>query len=210
MHGKNICDSLSNIILAALRSAVANGEIVDAGTHALVLWLAEHRQLPSISKLKKEGWWAVDEIYYGYYDPVRFTKLAVPNAKGFNGSASKHRFVSTSVDAQTAQRQGPVQVSTAFCGCKPCSQFNFRHCAMRGLGGMPTSLKIEKLPSINPVAVASQTATLEDFARSLAKGQVRAVVVDRLDRNMEGDYWLCKIQGPASQATERQAHATVY
>ena len=66
----------------------------DPGTRALVLWLVEHMQEPSIPKAKKEGWWAVDDIYYGYFEPARFTKTAVPEAKGFAGSASKHRFVS--------------------------------------------------------------------------------------------------------------------
>ena len=41
-----------------------------------------------------------------------------------------------------------------------------------------------------------------------AAGGLRAVVVDPPDRGIEGDYWLCEIQGPASQATSRQAHAT--
>ena len=76
MHGKNICDSLSNVIHAALRSAVANGEIVDPGTLALVRWLAEHKQVPTVTKVKKEGWWAIDDIYYGYFDPKLFTKVA--------------------------------------------------------------------------------------------------------------------------------------
>ena len=84
MHGKNICDSLSNVVHSAIRSAVKNENIVDAGTRALVLWLAKNKQLPAVAKVKKDGWWAIDDIYYGYFDPKRFTQVAVPTAKGFS------------------------------------------------------------------------------------------------------------------------------
>lgn len=43
---------------------------------------------------------------------------------------------------------------------------------------------------------------------SFQQRSMTTLSIDQLDRNMEGDYWLCEIQGPASQATERQAHAT--
>lgn len=113
--------------------------IIDPGTRALVLWLAENRQEPSVAKVKKDGWWAIGEIYYGYFDVAHFTKLAVPDAKGFNGSATRHRFVSTVVeDPEKVERDGPIDVSTAFCGCERCSRFDFRNCLMHGLGGMAT------------------------------------------------------------------------
>ena len=209
MHGKNICDSLSNVILAALRSAVANGEIADPGTRALVLWLAEHRQAPSIAKLKKEGWWAIDDIYYGYYDPRRFTKVAVPEAKGFSGSAEKHRFVSSPItDAERAAREGPVDVSYAFCGCLSCSRFNFQSCMMSGLGGMGTKLVRKYIRSMGDTGQPSQSQTLEEFARSLAKKQLHAVAVDAAEIDIEGDFWLCLVLGSAQQATARQAQAT--
>jgi hypothetical protein len=209
MHGKNICDALANVIQAALQSAIQNQSIIDPGTRALVLWLAENRQEPSVAKVKKDGWWAIGEIYYGYFDVARFTKLAVPDAKGFNGSATRHRFVSTVVeDPEKVERDGPIDVSTAFCGCERCSRFDFRNCLMHGLGGMATRLARQTVPSVRAIGLPSQTKTLEEFARTLNKGELRAVVVDPPERGIEGDYWLCEIQGPASQATSRQAHAT--
>jgi len=66
---QEICDSLSNVVHSAIRSAVKNENIVDAGTRALVLWLAKNKQLPAVAKVKKDGWWAIDDIYYGYFDP---------------------------------------------------------------------------------------------------------------------------------------------
>mmetsp|Transcript_25121 Transcript_25121/g.84671 ORF Transcript_25121/g.84671 Transcript_25121/m.84671 type:complete len:497 (+) Transcript_25121:2689-4179(+) len=210
MHGKNICDSLSNVVQSAIRAAVASEQILDAGTRALVLWLAEHKQLPSVAKVKKTGWWAIDDIYYGYFDPARFTQVAVPTAKGFDGSAAKHRFVSVAgVRAETAQRIGPVDVSTAFCGCAKCCQFDFKRCLMKGIGGMPTQMTRKKVPRVNPSSgTPSLSATLEEFAKELAKDQLRAVKVDSTERYMEGAFWLCLICGSAKQATARQAHST--
>lgn len=79
---------------------------------------------------------------------------------------------------------------------------------MHGLGGMATQLKREKVPSTSRTGQPSQSATLEQFARSLSKDQLRAVTVDGPERGLEGNWWLCLILGPASQATARQAHAT--
>lgn len=45
MHGKNICDSLAVVINSAIQHAVKNDEIIDAGTRALCLWLAMHKQV---------------------------------------------------------------------------------------------------------------------------------------------------------------------
>lgn len=208
MHGKNICDSLSNMILAAIRSAVANSEIVDAGTLALVLWLALNKQLPTIPKEKKEGWWAVDDIYYGFLDSSLFTIANVCEAKGFSGSAEKHRFISTCMDAERARVDGLLSTSTAFCGCANCTRFDFSHCLMHGLGGMDTKLQSVKAPRVHFSGAPSQTATLEAFAKTLAKGQLRAVRVDSAEKGIEGDFWLADVLGKAQQATARQASAS--
>ena len=167
MHGKNICHALSNIIHAALRMAVANAMLVEPGTRGLVLWLAQHVQDPSVSKLKKDGWWAIDDIYYGYFDPARFTKVVVPDAKGFAGSAEKHRFVGLCADAEQARRDGPVQVSTAFCGCRKCTAWDFSACLMREVGAMATRLSCVEVPSISSSGAPSQSATLAEFAGEL-------------------------------------------
>ena len=208
MHGKNICHPLLNMILAALRNAVANEQIVDPGTRALVLWLAEHKQLPAVPKKKKEGYWAIDHIYYGYLHPSLFTYSAVPEAKGFSGSAEKHRFVSTCMDPQTAREIGLLGASTAACGCAECAQFNFSSCLMKGLGGMATQLGQFKTPRVRGGGGPSQTQSLDDFAVTLGKDQVRGVCVDNRDRGIEGIFWLCLVLGKATIATERQARAT--
>ena len=48
-----------------------------------MLWLAENKQDPTVAKVKKTGWWAINDIYWGYFDPNCFTRTAVPTAKGF-------------------------------------------------------------------------------------------------------------------------------
>ena len=168
--------------LASSRCAKRSASSWPTMTRALVLWLAEHKQLPAVPKEKKEGYWAIDDIYYGYLHPSLFTYSAVPEAKGFSGSAEKHRFVSTCMDPQTAREIGLLGASTAACGCAECAQFNFSSCLMKGLGGMATQLGQFKTPS--------QTQSLDDFAVTLGKDQVRGVCVDNRDRGIEGIFWL--------------------
>ena len=55
MHGKSICDAVSNSIAAALRRAVERGDVIDPTTRNLVLYLAQHVQEPSTAKVKKDG-----------------------------------------------------------------------------------------------------------------------------------------------------------
>jgi len=62
MHGKNICDALSNSIAAALRGAVERGDVIDPTTRNLVLYLAQQYQVPATAKTEKDGWWAVSEF----------------------------------------------------------------------------------------------------------------------------------------------------
>ena len=137
---------------------------------------ADRRQAEEV---KKEGWWAIGDIYYGYFDPKCFTQLAVPEAKGFSGSAEKHRLISIDgVDAQQAREKGPVNVSTACFGCARCCKHDFANCLMRGLGGFASKLKRVCVPRVSMSGAPSQTATLAEFAATLAKGQLRAVAVD--------------------------------
>ena len=53
----------------------------------------------------------------------------------------------------------------------------------------------------------SPNATLGEFAKELAKDQLRVVKVDSDERYMKGAFWLCLICGSAMQATAQQAHA---
>ena len=139
---------------------------------------------------------------------ARFTKVAVPDAKGFGGSAEKHRFIGLCADAERARQDGPVQVSTAFCGCAKCTAWDFSNCLMREVGGMATRLTRELVPSISLSGAPSQSTTLAEFASELQVNELRALRVDDPERGLEGSWWLCLIMGPAVQATKQQAHAT--
>lgn len=159
--------------------------------------------------MKKEGWWAVDEIYYGYYDPKCFTQLAVPEAKGFAGSSEMHRFVSIKgIDSEKARREGPIDVSYAWCGCANCCRHDFSRCLMKGLGGFSSKLKRVQVPRVQTSGAPSQSSTLDEFAATLAPGQLRAVAVDHTETGIEGSFWLCQLLSHAQLATEQQAHAT--
>jgi len=79
---------------------------------------------------------------------------------------------------------------------------------MHGLGGMDTKLKIVKAPRVHFSGAPSQTATLEAFAKTLNKAQLRAVRVDGAEKDIEGAFWLANVLGKAQQATVRQANAT--
>ena len=112
------------------------------------------------------------------------------------------------MDAEKALHDGPIDVSTAFCGCARCCTFDFTKCEMKGVGGMATQMNRVKVPRMSMSGAPSQSATLEDFAQELGGGQLRAVRVDSPDLGLEGGWWLCNVCGPATQASERQAHAT--
>ena len=127
---------------------------------------------------------------------------------GFSGSADKHRFVGLCADADKAQRDGPIEVSTSFCGCARCTVFDFSACLMRGVGGMSTQLKRQVVPRVSSSGAPSQSKTLAEFASELRPKQLRALRVDSTEHHLEGGWWLCEIQGCAVQATEQMACAT--
>lgn len=159
--------------------------------------------------MKKQGWWAIEDIYYGYYDPKCFTQLAVPEAKGFAGSSEMHRFVSIKgINSEKARREGPIDVSYAWCGCANCCRHDFRNCLMKGLGGFSSRLKRVQVPRVQTSGAPSQSATLAEFAASLAPGQLRAVAVDHMEIGIEGSFWLCEVLSAAQLASEQQIHAT--
>lgn len=139
---------------------------------------------------------------------LAYNQVAVPAAKGFNGSAIKHRFVGLCAEEERARLLGPVEVSTAFCGCECCTKFDFRNCKMHGLGGMATRLELKQVPRTDSSSAPSQTSTLAEFAAELRAGDLRAVRVDSAELHIEGDFYMCEVLGLAVQATERQAHAT--
>ena len=152
--------------------------------------------------------WMLLTIFGVAHSNSLWTATSVCEAKGFAGSAEKHRFISTCMDAERARLDGQLSTSTAFCGCANCTRFDFSHCLMHGLGGMDTKLEVVKAPRVNFSGAPSQTATLEEFAKTLGKNQLRAVRVDAAEKGIEGNFWLANVLGKAMQATERQANAS--
>ena len=75
-----------------------------------MLYIAEHKQEPSIPKARKNGWEAVDRYFWGYIDTARFTKASVPNADSWKGSKSFHEYSGRCTDRRRAESEGPLQV----------------------------------------------------------------------------------------------------
>ena len=48
---------------------------------------------------------------WAYYDTALFTKKAVPEAEGYSGSMENHCHVGLCKDTETAERDGPLQVT---------------------------------------------------------------------------------------------------
>jgi len=90
MEGKSICDAFGNLPKNAIMDAIAKGEYIFSGFREFVLFLARKTPTPSVAKAKKEGWWAVERIFYGFFEHKKFTKLVVPTADGFHGSHDMH------------------------------------------------------------------------------------------------------------------------
>jgi hypothetical protein len=109
-EGKGSCDGYGNVPKHALKHAIESGALINPGTRELVLYMAEHKQAPSIPKARKNGWEAVDRYFWGYIDTARFTKTAVPDADSWKGSKSFHEYSGRCADRQRAESEGPLQV----------------------------------------------------------------------------------------------------
>ena len=67
--------------------------VINGGSHAgNKLPFQEYFVIPTGAKSFKEGWWAIERIFYGFFQHSKFTALAVPKADGFNGSHDVHMF----------------------------------------------------------------------------------------------------------------------
>ena len=81
MHGKNICDAaLSNLPSNAITEAIRSGDFIFSGSPNVVLDLAKARATPAVARSFKEGWWAIERIFYGFFQHSKFTALAVPKS----------------------------------------------------------------------------------------------------------------------------------
>jgi hypothetical protein len=109
-EGKGSCDGYGNVPKHALRHAIESGALIEPGTRELVLYMALHKQEPSIPKARKNGWEAVDRYFWGYIDTARFTKAVVPAADSWKGAKSFQEYVGLCTDRQRADSEGPLQV----------------------------------------------------------------------------------------------------
>ena len=185
MMGKGICDGLSNPVAGEIKMAVQRGDVVNPGTRSLVLHMAQHKQTPTQAKVKKDGWWAVTEVFYIWYESDRFKVTVIPDAKGFDGSKEKHSLAGLCADAEKARINGPLQVGHVFCGCKPCTQFDFSNCLMKREFGVLKAVECKRDTQISPTA-PSQTQTLEEWAASLDAGSLVVLHAARDQVALEG------------------------
>ena len=200
--GKGPPDGYNNMPRLAVGAALRSGELINPGTRELVVYCAIHKPTPSTAKAWKHGWWAADDFVWAFYDTALFTKTAVPEALGYNGSRENHRHVGMCRDVETAHRDGTLQASAMWCGCERCTAFDFRNCLMKHELGVMKTVHSKLAP--NQVLPTTRTMALEEFARSIAAGQVAAVHADRRDWGIEGPYWLAQMLGLACQTTQDQ------
>lgn len=206
MMGKGPCDGYGNVPPSTVRSAIADGKLIEPGTRELVLFNAVNKRAPSTAKTLKHGWWAAGRIFYGFYDTRLFTKEAVPEADGFDGSAKIHQVVGLSEAAETARREGPIWVRGIWCGCARCSQRDFRQCLMKDEFGVPELRYVHR--KVEAIPRQPRGVLLREFAASLRADQVVAVQAAHADLNMEGGYWLALLRGDAYEALTDDLHST--
>ena len=201
MEGKSICDALGNLPKNAIMDAIARGEYIISGSREFVLFLARKSPTPSRSKDKKEGWWAIERIFYGFFEHAKFTKLVVPTAEGFHGSHEKHMFAGTCKDAEAARIDGRLEVRLMPCACPPCTQLRFNDCEMKEL--LDCKVQSVKTPrAAGETAGLRQMDSLQAWAASLKSKQLVAVRVVARERSIEGVYWLAILKGKPFEATE--------
>ena len=131
MHSKSICDALGNLPSNAITEAICKGEFIFSGPRELVLYLARVKPTPSVAKTLKEGWWAVDRIFYGFFELAKFTALTVPTAMGFLCSHDMHMFAGDCRDAGVAEKDGRLTVCGFPCACRPCAALRWADCEMK-------------------------------------------------------------------------------
>ena len=141
MHGKNICDAaLSNLPSNAITEAIRSGDFIFSGSPNVVLDLAKARATPAVARSFKEGWWAIERIFYGFFQHSKFTALAVPKADGFNGSHDVHMFAGDCKDAAAARKDGLL---TTYASIEPC-------CAYRGVPCSVPCVAARHAPLLTP------------------------------------------------------------
>ena len=177
-----------------------------AGTRQLVLYLAEHKQAPSIPKSRKNGWEAADRFFFGFLDTARYTKIAVPDADGWKGSKSYHEYVGRCADRRRAEEEAPLKARALSCVDDECLRGRFDKCVLVKQVGRMRNVE-------TPLATGSRMREgallqLHEFAELLEKGMVVAVNAGDDERDLEGDYWLALLLGGAFECPGNLVHAT--
>ncbi|EOD31043.1 hypothetical protein EMIHUDRAFT_203121 [Emiliania huxleyi CCMP1516] len=170
------------------------------GSRNVVLYLAKARATPAVAKSFKEGWWAIERIFYGFFQHSKFTALAVPKADGFNGSHDVHMFAGDCKDAAAARKDGLLTTRGIPCACPPCIALLWGDCEMVAVFGR---VKKQKAPrAAGETAELRQMESLEVWAASLKAKQLSAVRADRREQSLEGLYWLAVLKGKAYTLAE--------
>ena len=186
MHGKSICDALGNLPSNAITEAICKGEFIFSGPRELVLYLASVQQTPAVAKTLKEGWWAVDRIFYDFFEHAKFTALAVPTAMGFQGLHDMHMFAGDCRDAGVAENDGRLTVRGIPCACRLCTALRWADCEMKLVVGQ---VKIVESPrALGETSGLRQMESLEAWVASLKPRQLIAVRADRREQGLEGLY----------------------
>jgi hypothetical protein len=150
-----------------------------------------HRATPATAKLFKDGWWAVDRIFYGFYEHKQFTALNVPRAVGFKDSHECHLFAGVNKDAAEARLNGPLTVRGNPCACIECDAGRFDSCLMKHIIGPVRRVRVPREAN-----ATSQLRQLDDLHTWSASLKAQQLVATRAgDRSLEGLYWLVKLLG---------------
>jgi len=204
MHGKSICDGVSNGPKRALENAGKEGQLIDSGERAAALYLALTMPRPSRSKEHGGGYWQADRILYGYYDTSLFAVSAVPDALPFAGSSKVHMSAGMCDDVDVAQRDGPLKVRDVFCPCEPCLCLDFRKCKMTATFGAVKTVYVKRS---DDTGLPSETANLEEFAALLGMDKVVALRVEPDEADIDGGVWLALMNGKSFTLTQAELHA---
>lgn len=200
MHGKSICDALGNMPANAITEAIRRDDFVFSGPRELVVYLSRARATPAIAKCFKQGWWAVERIFYGFFEHAKFTALTVPTADGFHGSHEMHMFAGDCRDPAAAAKEGPLTVRGTPCSCRPCTALLWSECEMKQVFGSTKKVKAPRAQG--ETANLRQMESLSEWAASLREKQLVAVRASRREHSLEGMYWLAILKGRAFEATE--------
>jgi hypothetical protein len=203
-HDKSVCDGASNSPKRALEEAGASGQLLEPGARGAALYVVQNKPTTSKAKIDGGGYWQADLILYGEYDTSSFTATAVPDAKPFSGSSKVHMSAGMCDDNYQAQREGALTWLDVVCPCAPCCHLDFRCCEMTGVFG---SVKVSNGKRASATGLSSQSASLEEFSKSLSKDKIVAVRVADDEATIEGGVWLALMDGNAEVLAKDELHA---